>query len=231
MEEFFQNIQGSLDGVPPSNIINYNETNFCYDPGRKKVIVKRGAKHAERILDSTKTSISVMMAGTGDGVLLPPYVLYKAKHMWATWQEGGPPGANYNRNKSGWFDPHTFEDWFLTVVLLYLRKLPGRKVMIGDNLSSHISLQVIKLCKEHNICFILLPPNSTHLLQPLDVSFFKPLKNAWRTVLSDWKKFTKGPISKDAFPSLLKETLKEIQVSKSRIPRNRSDSFQSKPCY
>ena len=31
VEEFFQNIQGSLDGIPPSNIINYDETNFCDD--------------------------------------------------------------------------------------------------------------------------------------------------------------------------------------------------------
>ena len=98
----------------------------------------------------------------------------------------------------------------------HLRKLEGRKVIVGDNLSSHISLRVIKLCEKNNISFVLLPPNSTHLLQPLDVSFFKPLKNAWRDVLNDWKKFTRGSVPKDIFPSLLKETLEKIDAKKSQ---------------
>ena len=63
---------------------------------------KRGIKHAEQILDSSKTSVSVMMAATGDGKLLPPYV----EHLWDTWMVGGPPGIRF---KSGWFDLPTFE--------------------------------------------------------------------------------------------------------------------------
>jgi len=34
----------SLAGVPPSNILNYDETNLTDDPGRRKVITKRGCK-------------------------------------------------------------------------------------------------------------------------------------------------------------------------------------------
>ena len=101
VQEYFDTVLPTVDGVPSSNILNYDETNFNDDPGRKNIIVKRGAKHAERVLDSTKSNISVMMAATGNGELLPPYVLYKAEHMWSTWQEGGPPGMNYNRNESG----------------------------------------------------------------------------------------------------------------------------------
>ena len=88
--------------------------------------------------------------------------------------------------------------------------------MIGDNLSSHISLNVIQQCQQHDISFVLLPPNSTHILQPLDVSFFKPLKSAWRNVLLEWKKFSRGAISKDVFPALLKETLDKIKASQSQ---------------
>ena len=41
--------------------------------------------------------------------------------------------------------------------------------MIGDNLSSHISEAVICKCAKYHIKFVCLPPNSTHLSQPLDV--------------------------------------------------------------
>ena len=70
---------------PPCNIINCDETNCSDDPGAVKVVVKRGSKHAHRFMDTSKTSTSVMFAVAGDGVLLPPYVVYKAKHMYEGW--------------------------------------------------------------------------------------------------------------------------------------------------
>lgn len=50
------------------------------------------------------------------------------------------------------------------------------KVLIGDNLSCHSSEEVLKLGEKENIKFVCFPPNSTHVAQPLDVSFFRPLK-------------------------------------------------------
>lgn len=49
--DYFNNLEVSLNGVPHTNIINYDETNFCDDPGQEKVIVKRGTRHPERIVD------------------------------------------------------------------------------------------------------------------------------------------------------------------------------------
>ena len=60
----------------------------------------------------------------------------------------------------------------------------------GDNLSAHLSFEVIKMCEENNIVFCFLPDNSTHILQPLDVAFFHPLKVAWRYILQKWKRGT-----------------------------------------
>mgnify|MGYP003623630680 FL=1 len=84
MKEFFENLRESLEGIPPENVINYDETNFSDDPGRKHVVVKRGIKHAERVMNSSKASISVMICASGYGKLPPIYVLYKAEHLWDT---------------------------------------------------------------------------------------------------------------------------------------------------
>ena len=54
----------------------------------------------------------------------------------------------------------------MTIALPHLKKLNGRKIMIGDNLSSHLSLKVIQKCEEHDIAFVFLPSNSTHMTQP-----------------------------------------------------------------
>lgn len=212
VEAYFANLESSLVDVQPFNILNYDETNFADDPGTVKVVVRRGIKHAHRIIDTSKSSISVMFSISGDGTLLPPYVVYKAKHLYPGWTEGGFPGSRYNRTMSGWFDSTTFEDWFSSIALPYLRNLDGPKVIIGDNLCSHLTVSVIEECEKNNIRFILLPPNSTHLLQPLDVAYFRPFKGAWRNVLEEWKLKNRGVLPKTEFPRLLNKTIETIGV-------------------
>lgn len=169
-------------------------------------------------MNSSKSSTSVMFSCAGDGSLLPTYVVYKAVHLYDSWTEGGPKFARYNRTKSGWFDSHCFEDWVRTVAIPYLKKLNGKKVLIGDNLSSHLSMESIRLCLKHDIHFIFLPSNSTHLTQVLDVTFFAPLKRNWRAILTKWKMGAgrnMSSVPKDKFPRLLNKLVKSIEPNAS----------------
>ncbi|CAH2015409.1 unnamed protein product [Acanthoscelides obtectus] len=40
INEYFDNLQIELEGLPPANIYNYDETNLVDDPGRSKVITR-----------------------------------------------------------------------------------------------------------------------------------------------------------------------------------------------
>ena len=48
--------------------------------------------------------------------------------------------------------------------------------MICDGHDSHIMASWIAHCMKNNIIFMVLPPHSSHLTQPLDVRVFGPLK-------------------------------------------------------
>ena len=76
--------------------MNYDETNLQDDPGKKKVISKRGINYPERAMDFSKSAISVMFGGCADETLLHPYVCYKAADLYESWTVGGPPGTRYN---------------------------------------------------------------------------------------------------------------------------------------
>lgn len=99
----------SSENVPPSHIVNYDETNFTDDAGRQRVVIRRSIKHEDRIIDSSKTS--VMFAISGSGEMLPPYLVFKSKHLYQNWVKDGPQGTRYGNNKSGWFDSNQFEEW------------------------------------------------------------------------------------------------------------------------
>lgn len=228
---YFDNLTPVITNVPPLNIFNYDETNMSDDPGKNKGIYKRGVKYPEKIMNFSKSATTIMVCGSADGVLLPPYVIYKSVHLYDTWKEGDPQGApccqktccsqgsRFNRTNSGWIDSITFRDWFRTSFLPHAKALPGRKVLIGDNLSSRLDVDVLNECEQNNIDFVCLVPNPTHLCQPLDVAFFRPMKGAWKKVLTNWKMQNTrlSTVPKDTFPRLLQKALENI------------DSVQAKP--
>lgn len=80
-------------------------------------------------------------------------------------------------------------------------------------MASYLSYTVINACQDNNIKFVFLPPNATHLCQPLDVAYFRPLKRAWKKTLEAWKKDNKGCVPKHVFVRLLKQALKKIEAN------------------
>lgn len=216
LQEFFENIRDILEYASPENVYNYDETNITDDPGSKKVLVPRGTKRVERVQEHSRTSISIMVCGSANGDLLPPMVVYKAQHLYENWSKGGPAGTIYQVTPSGWFDMNTFEQWFFDVLIPHInaKSTPEQtKVVIGDNLASHFSPRVVEAAEENNIYMTPLPANSTHLMQPLDVSFFAPMKRKWREILDSWRKECrrKGSIPKEHFPRLLNRLWSQIE--------------------
>ena len=180
------------------------------------MIVKRGHGHrVERKQDHSKQSTSIMFAGNAIGEYLPPMVVYKAQNLYRGWTEGGPHNAVYDVTKNGWFDSRTFEIWFFKVFLPVAQSKVGTKVLIGDNLGSHFSQNVVHTTLENNIKFLTLPPNATHLCQPLDVAVFRGLKQSWRKTLEKWRIESRvhGAIPKENIPTLLGRLMNTLQVN------------------
>ena len=88
IEAFIDNLSKTLEGVEPQHIINYDETNIVDNPGKIKRIYRRGSKKNEKVLNTSKSAVSVMFATTATGKILPPYVVYKGKRMMDTYAMG-----------------------------------------------------------------------------------------------------------------------------------------------
>nr|XP_047145573.1 uncharacterized protein LOC124818601 isoform X2 [Hydra vulgaris] len=83
-----------------------------------------------------------------------------------------------------------------------------------------------------DITFICLVPNSTHLLQPLDVGYFSSLKANWRSVLNQWRKTSRGKkvnnLPKNLITQLIKSTL---NVGKKNLEHNLQAGFKATGIY
>jgi hypothetical protein len=60
------------------------------------------------------------------------------------------------------------------------------RVLIVDGHSSHLNMRFIEECDRNRIILAILPPYSTHRLQPLDVGIFAPLAQRYSEALNDY---------------------------------------------
>ena len=169
----------------------------------QKCVFKCGVKY--HIMNSTKSATSTMYTANAVGIIMPPYVVYKAEHLWDTWMVGGPKGSRYNRSKSGWFEMKHFQDWFLTFLQPYCKKFSGPKS------SLETTFQVIfpQMLSKH----VKIKKNSIHLCQPLDVVYYGPMKRHWRDILIKWKKTDcckTRSFQKEVFLQLLRMSLPKV---------------------
>lgn len=61
-------------------------------------------------------------------------------------------------------------------------------LVIYDGHATHIGADVINLAVENDITILKLPPHTSHILQPLDLSVFKSPKTRWDAKLVEWQR-------------------------------------------
>ncbi|KAA0196656.1 hypothetical protein HAZT_HAZT011387 [Hyalella azteca] len=223
LRDYHQRLTIELQGIPPSHIFNYDETNLADNTSASKFLYRRGVKYPDRVINLSKSCVTMMMCGSADGTLLPPFIIYKSDNLYTSWIQGGPKGdpcchfrcckngTQFHNTASGWMDTNAFQKWFSELLLPHLQNLDGPKAVIGDNLSAHFLETVLKLAEDNDIKFLCLPPNSTDKTQPLDVAFFGPMKKAWKHVLEEFKveNASVSIVNKQVFPRQVNKLFKD----------------------
>ena len=59
-------------------------------------------------------------------------------------------------------------------------------LVLLDGHHSHKSLEAVELARKHSVTMVTIPPHTSHRLQPLDLTFFGPLKHAYNCEVDKW---------------------------------------------
>lgn len=78
-------------------------------------------------------------------------------------------------------------------------------MLIFDGFDSHINIELIEYCLNYKIIPFCLLAHTSHVLQPLDVGIFSPLKKYYTQEVTE----TRVPIDKNNFPNLLARARKK----------------------
>ena len=198
----------------PASIFNMDETGMPLDPKAPKTIHLRGKKDTHSTSSGTKVQITVVGCVSAAGQSLPPMIILDRKTLNPVLAEGEIPGTLYGLSSKGWMDRILFEHWFSRHFLQYV---PSSRpiLLLLDGHSSHFSPRAVELAAKEKIIVFTLPPNTTHLTQPLDKGIFGPLKQAWRRVCHEF--VTRNPgrvITRYDFSPLFSEAWIEAMTPK-----------------
>ncbi|KAK1842428.1 transposase [Colletotrichum chrysophilum] len=88
------------------------------------------------------------------------------------------------------------------------------RLLIVDGHKSHYTTDFEIYCKENNIVTLCMPAHSSHLLQPLDVGCFRPLKKAYGRQIEDKIRRGNTHITKEDFFPAFREAFTQALTEK-----------------
>ena len=162
------------------NIYNMDETGFAVGGTQStRIIVDSTQKSNWKVTAGKQEWVTVLECIDGAGGALPPLIIFKAQNTNSRWiPTNTPSNFRFSTSTSGWTsNSHGFE-WLQKVFEPESRKKSGNqpRLLIMDGHSSHITGDLIALCIQNDIDILILPPHCSHLLQPLDVGVYGPIK-------------------------------------------------------
>ena len=138
--------------------------------------LKSGSEGLKKVYgpsSGNKTQIIILACANAMGNMLPSIVIFKGERFNHDWVKGEIPNTLYGISPNGWIDQELFTEWLQK---LFIPNIPStRPVLLLDSHSSHFNPKAIRIAAEANIIIFRLPPHTTHVAQPLDVSYLKSI--------------------------------------------------------
>jgi hypothetical protein len=187
---WFQLVQAIVKeyGITNEDIFNFDETGFQMGVITSHTVIT-GTERRNRpkaIQPGDREWVTVIQGVSAAGWSIPPYVILKAKHHQAAWYSNEiPKDWVIGVSENGWTTNEHGIEWLKHFnSYTQARCIGSWRLLIFDGHESHHSFEFLSLCEQNRILPLCMPAHASHILQPLDVGCFSPLKRAYGTEIS-----------------------------------------------
>ena len=195
-EDFLKRVATKVTehSIPPSMVVNFDETGVNVVPTSNWTLHAQGSKQVPITGIDDKRQITMVLANTPCGKLLPPQLIYQGKTDKVHAVFNFPETWHITHTPNHWSTEQTNMDFINYILVPYFKEqrrvleLPADQpaLVILDVFAAHRTENVKALYAEHNILLEFVPANCTGELQPLDVSCNGDLKGYLKQLFSEW---------------------------------------------
>lgn len=189
--KFFDMYEKLIDkhNFPPQNIFNVDETGMTTVQGNaSKILALKGRRQVGCLTSAERGQlVTFVVCMSVTGTYIPPLFIFPRKRMKAELMDECPPGSICVCHPSGWMQLDIFSQWFDHFITCSGASKNNPMLLILDGHSTHVrNLDVINKARDNGVVIMCLPPHCSHKMQPLDVSFMKPLSTYYNAEVSKW---------------------------------------------
>ncbi len=196
LDDFFEKYCKLIDehGLTAEKIYNVDETGHSTVQKPSKVITTKGKRQVGATTSAERgTNTTGVYCHSATGHFLPLMLIFKRKRMADTLKVDAPTGTVFACTDSGWIDSDVFTQWMKHFIQSVNSSKENKHLLLLDRHTSHSkNLDTIKLARENGVFLLSFPPHTTHRMQPLDVSFFKSLKNWYNIEVETYLRSSNG---------------------------------------
>ena len=158
-----------------------------------KIITKKGIKNVYRMTVDSHEQVTVLGTACANGELLKPMVILPGLNPSFNLEGVNAEDFILGSSPNGWISADTFFGWLSNYFYKNLQnKVQFPVLLLIDGHTSHINVSVSDFCRDKNIILFCFPAHASHLIQPLDVTVYGPLKTMWNESLDKFCKTYKG---------------------------------------
>ncbi|KAL7292906.1 hypothetical protein TKK_0013574 [Trichogramma kaykai] len=210
-------IKNNLTNISGSRVFNTDETALNFNPDGGPVLARKGSKNVYKVVgNNEKANLTTLVTANAAGQLAPTMIVYKYKRVpMEIYQKLPEDNFCVAGSDTGWMTAELFYEYIANIFLPWLKekKIELPVIMYLDRHVSHLTEPLSKFCNANLIYLIGLPPNTTHFMQPMDVSMFGPLKAHWRKQVNIYRMAkTKLSVEKEDFAQELEKTFKTMDL-------------------
>lgn len=111
---------------------------------------------------------------------IPPFIILAGKVHQSGWYQGLPPNWVLAVSNNGWTTDEPGYKWIKHFNTHTESRIKGAyRLLILDGHNSHATPEFDQYCTANKIITLCMPAYTSHLLQPLDVGCFFPLKRSY----------------------------------------------------
>lgn len=123
---------------------------------------------------------------------MPPIIIFPRVKKQSKYLQGAPDGAIIEFHQSGYMQKEIFSKWMTEFIKFSKPKADKKVLLLLDNHSTHVNnLGALELAKDNNIIMLTFPPHTSHRLQPVDITFNKPLSTFFAEEHNTWMRAKK----------------------------------------
>ncbi|KAM5527244.1 transposase [Fusarium oxysporum f. sp. phaseoli] len=171
-------------GIQLADIWNFDEAGFMMGMIEPGMVVTSSERRGipKKIQPGNREWITVIQAVNAEGQSIAPFIIGSGQYHLANWyRECNLPGDwVIALSENGWTNNQLGLDWLQHFDRSTKdRSVGSYRLLILDGHESHHSIEFERYCEENKIITLCMPAHASHLLQPLDVGCFGPLKKAY----------------------------------------------------